>query len=148
MQSAVFEEVIEKVVQRDARYHRDAYVFVREALTHTQKRAVKETRGSTRRSGSLPERHVSGQELLAGIREFGLAQFGPMAKQVLNEWGVWRCEDFGEIVFNLIEADLLRKTDQDSRGDFRGGYDFDEAFCQPFRPSTGQLRALPESQVN
>jgi len=53
---------------------------------------------------------------------------------VLNEWGVHRCEDFGEIVFNMVEHDLLAKTSEDSRENFKGGYDFEEAFRKPFLP--------------
>ena len=83
-------------------------------------------------------RHVTGQQLLAGIRQHALAQFGPMAATVLNEWGVHRCEDFGEIVFNLVENGVLAKTEQDSRADFQGGYDFDEAFRKPFLPGNAE----------
>jgi uncharacterized repeat protein (TIGR04138 family) len=57
-----------------------------------------------------------------------------MAKTVLNRWGVRQCEDFGEIVFNLVEKRILGKTEQDRKEDFSGGYDFDEAFGQPYRP--------------
>jgi uncharacterized repeat protein (TIGR04138 family) len=77
---------------------------------------------------------VTGRELLSGIRTYALAQFGPMAMTVLDEWGVTRCEDFGEIVFNMVDAGLLSKTDSDSREDFQGGYSFDEAFRNPFLP--------------
>ena len=95
MQNQNFEEEIEKILARDPRYHRDAYNFLREALDHTQKSVTKAAKGEPR--------HVSGQELLDGIREFALAQYGPMALTVLEEWGVRRCEDFGEIVFSLVE---------------------------------------------
>jgi uncharacterized repeat protein (TIGR04138 family) len=78
---------------------------------------------------------VRGQELLDGLRQFALDQFGPLAKTVLNYWGVQRGEDFGEIVFNLVEVGILGKTDEDSRADFKGGYDFDVAFVKPFQPS-------------
>jgi uncharacterized repeat protein (TIGR04138 family) len=81
-------------------------------------------------------RHVSGQELLGGIRDYALAQFGPMTKMVFEEWGIKRCEDFGEIVFNMVEIGLLGKTDQDSREDFANGYDFDDAFRKPFLPAS------------
>ncbi len=79
-------------------------------------------------------RHVSGQELLAGIRSYALEQFGPMAQMVLNEWGIQNCEDFGELVFNMVETNLLAKTTEDSREDFKNGYDFFEAFRRPFLP--------------
>lgn len=126
MQEATFEEGLEVILSKDQRYHRDAYHFVREALDHTQKVIIKENKGSLR--------HVSGQELLAGIRDYALAQFGPMAITVLEEWGVRNGQDFGEIVFNMVEVSLLAKTDQDSREDFQGGYDFEEAFRKPFLP--------------
>jgi uncharacterized repeat protein (TIGR04138 family) len=126
MQAANFEQTLEKIVQNDSRYARQAYLFVREALDYTQKMVEKKSKGV---------RHVSGQELLAGVRSFGLEQFGPMAQMVLNSWGIQTCEDFGEIVFNMVESNLLAKTAQDSRDDFKSGYDFFDAFRRPFLPA-------------
>jgi uncharacterized repeat protein (TIGR04138 family) len=100
---------------------------VREALDFTQKLIVKENRGQIR--------HVSGQELLNGIRQFALQQFGPMVVTVFEEWGIRHCRDFGEIVFNMVETGLLAKTEHDTREDFQNGYDFTEAFRKPFWPS-------------
>jgi len=114
-----FEEGIKAILQRDKRYAREAYEFVREALDYT--RVWMERKG-----------HVSGQELLEGIRKYALEQFGPMSKTVLNMWGIKNCEDFGRIVFNLVEQRVLAKTPQDSIEDFREGYDFDEAFEKPY----------------
>lgn len=133
MQEVSFEEAFNRIRAKDPRYHRDAYLFVREALDHTQKTIGKDPRGRTR--------HVTGQELLAGIRDFALQQFGPMAMTVFEEWGVCCCADFGEIVFNMVEADWLAKTDKDSRADFAGGYDFEKAFRQPFLPKGRQAKA-------
>ncbi|SRR6266511_2143129 len=127
MQVVNFDEVVDLITDRDTRYHREAYCFVREALDHTQKKAMKSREGQVC--------HVTGQELLAGIRDFALQQFGPMTLTVLEEWGVRRCEDFGEIVFNMVESGLLAKTDKDSREDFKNGYRFEEAFRQPFLPA-------------
>lgn len=127
MQEINFEETVERIVAQDPRYAREVYSFVREALDFTQKLIVKENRGQVR--------HVSGQELLEGIRQFGLQQFGPMAVTVLGEWGVHNCLDFGEIVFNMVETGLLAKTEHDSREDFQSGYDFTDAFRKPFWPS-------------
>ena len=126
MHEVSFEEALVKIRAKDPRYHRDAYYFVREALDHTQKTVGTDTRKRIR--------HVTGQELLVGIREFALQQFGPMAKTVLEEWGIRSGQDFGEIVFNMIEVGWLAKTDKDSRADFDQGYDFDEAFRKPFLP--------------
>ncbi len=59
-----------------------------------------------------------------------------MAVTVLEEWGIRRCEDFGELVFNLIDQRVLSKTDKDTRDDFKGGYDFAKTFTSPFRPAS------------
>ena len=75
---------------------------------------------------------MSGKELLEGIREYAAQQFGPLAPTVFRSWGVRRTEDFGEIVFNLVESGLLGKTESDSREDFADGFDFDQAFDGPF----------------
>jgi uncharacterized repeat protein (TIGR04138 family) len=140
MHAPNLDEVLDQIVLKDARYHRDAYLFVREALDYTQKTIGKSPKSEPRQgaaddSAENRVRHVSGQELLLGIRGFALEQFGPMTLMLLQEWGVKRCEDFGEIVFNMVENNLLAKTKSDSRDDFRGGYEFEEAFRKPFLPS-------------
>lgn len=113
---------------KDPRYPAIAYAFVFEALEFTIR--------TTGRNDSKGEaRHVSGRELLEGIRAFAREEFGPLARAVLGSWNVRRTEDFGEIVFNLVEEKLLSRRDQDSKADFAGGYDFAEAFEE--RPSLG-----------
>ena len=133
MQAVNFEEALGKLVQRDGRYARAAYLFVREALDYTQKKVEKKSKDELR--------HVSGQELLAGIRLCALEHFGPMTQMVFNEWGIRSCEDFGEIVFNMVESNLLAKTTNDTREDFKQGYDFFEAFRRPFLPAHKQISA-------
>ena len=141
MQKVNVQDALEQICKKDPRYDRDAYAFVREALDHTLKmlkkpnraeaiRAAKETGDESKRAQS----HVTGQELLNGIRDMASNQFGPLTKTVLAHWGVNRCEDFGEIVFNMVEVGLLGKTEKDSRADFAGGFDFEEAFVNPFVP--------------
>jgi uncharacterized repeat protein (TIGR04138 family) len=134
MHTVNFEEIVDKIVQLDTRYAREAYYFVREALDFTQQSVHK----STRVSHDLADRHVSGQQLLEGIRQYALKSFGPMAAFTLGQLGLHSCEDFGEIVFNLVEygQGMFGKTEQDSRDDFKPGYDFEVAFRHPFLPST------------
>ena len=127
MQKINFNDAVQQIVTQDPRYDREAYQFVREGLDFTLKLHKK--------SAPATPHHVSGQELLEGIRQYALEQFGPLSKTVLDHWGVRHCEDFGEIVFNLVEKGVLGKTEQDSRADFKGGYDFEEAFVRPFRPA-------------
>ena len=127
MQEVNFDAVLEVILTKDTRYTREAYHFIREALDFTQKQVSKENRAV---------RHVTPAELLDGIRQFTLQQFGPMATTVLEEWGVNNCADFGEIVFNMVESGLLAKTEKDSREGFRDGYTFTDAFCKPYWPES------------
>ncbi len=140
MQEVNFDEVLEKMVAQDPRFARDAYHFTREALDFTQKLISRENRGAVR--------HVTGQELLEGIRQFALQQYGPMTMTVLEEWGVKNSRDFGEIVFNMVESGLLAKTEKDTRDDFQIGYDFTDAYRKPFWPQsrlgTGKKTAAGE----
>lgn len=110
-----FYKKLEELVGKDPRYKPDAYEFLMQALWFTQKKLKREG-------------HITGRELLEGIREFGLEQYGPMTLTVFEHWGVKTTEDFGEIVFNLVENGLLKKTEEDSRADFKNVYDFKETF--------------------
>jgi len=134
-----FAEAVSEIRKADPRYDRDAYLFVREGLDFTLKSLKKHQQTNP------VHRHVTGQELLTGLRQYALDQFGPMAKTVLDYWGVRRCEDFGEIVFNMVDKGVLGKTDEDSRADFRNGFDFDEAFVHPYRPET-QIRQVTQAE--
>lgn len=121
-----FNDTLERILQEDPRYDREAYYFVREGLDFTVKMLGK--------TGNATNRHVTGQELLEGLRRFALDQFGPMAKTVLTHWGIRECGDFGDIVFNMVDKGILGKTEQDRREDFKAGFDFDDAFVKPYRP--------------
>jgi uncharacterized repeat protein (TIGR04138 family) len=137
MQPSDFDDLLDRIRERDPRYSREAYHFLRVALDYTQKSVAKAAKGQLR--------HVTGKELLEGIRQHALAEFGPMSALVFEEWGVRRCEDFGEIVFNLVEHNILAKTEKDSREDFQGGYDFFDAFRRPFFPAA--KRVVEPTQV-
>lgn len=135
MQPTNFDEVLAQILSKDPRYHREAYLFVRDGLDFAQKRIGKASKSQAR--------HITGQELLEGLREFGLAQFGPLTLTVLQEWGVRCCEDFGELVFNMVEHGVLSKTESDSREDFQRGYSFEDAFKRPFLPLSRTSRENP-----
>jgi uncharacterized repeat protein (TIGR04138 family) len=138
MQEVNFDEALEQILVKDARFHRDAYTFMREALDFTQKLIGKENQGKVR--------HVTGKELLDGIRQFSLHQFGPMTATVFEEWGIRQCSDFGNIVFNMVEIGLLAKTEKDTHDDFQNGYDFTDAFCKPFWPEA-RRQTIPKPVV-
>jgi uncharacterized repeat protein (TIGR04138 family) len=126
MQRMDFGEAVEAIVEKDKRYDGDAYAFLRDALDFTLKSHEDGERGENR--------HVDGSELLRGFRNYALEEFGPMAITVLDEWGIRHTEDIGEMVFNLIEIGVFGKADTDNRDDFKGIFDFKEAFEEPFVP--------------
>jgi uncharacterized repeat protein (TIGR04138 family) len=117
-----------EIVRRDPRYAYEAYEFVYEALSHTQKLLGRLPPQGT--AGEAAAHHVTGRQLLEGIRDLALRQFGLMARIVFRCWGIERTDDFGEIVFNLVEAGLMSKTEEDSRADFHNVFDLDAALTQ------------------
>lgn len=136
-----FEEAVEQMCTQDNRFDPEAYRFVREALDFSIRLFEKPRTGEGR--------HVSGQELLEGIRQYALSEYGPLAYRVLSTWGITRTEDFGDLVFHLVDLGVLGQTENDRREDFARGYDFDRAFRDPFRPapnlpSTARPGAAPE----
>jgi len=122
-----FTEAVDLVTSQDSRYDREAYMFLRDALDYTVKIGKKGRE-------TQPDRHVTGQQLLEGIRQYALKLYGPMVVTVFDYWGVHSCEDFGEIVYSLIEVRVFGKRETDSIDDFKGGYTFKEAFVDPFLP--------------
>lgn len=126
MQKLEFGEALDLILAQDQRYDREAYNFLRDALDATLKQRRKAREG---------EGHVSGQQLLDGIRLHALREFGPMVTTVLYYWGVKCGQDFGEMVFNLIRIGIFGKSETDSIEDFEGGYDFHTAFVVPYLPA-------------
>ncbi len=110
------------------KYDRHAYQFVDEALRYTQK-----TLG---RREDIGDAHISGEELLEGIREFALENFGLMTITVFRQWGIAETDDFGRIVFEMVERGQMKKTEDDQLSDFASGYDFEDAFDRDYRIDT------------
>jgi uncharacterized repeat protein (TIGR04138 family) len=111
------------------KYHHDAYRFVFEALHHTQQKLKRPmaTDGDDERA------HITGSELLYGIRDLALERYGLLAKNVFNHWGVKSTSDFGRIVFELIERGEMRKTERDQLSDFFDVYDFEDELVQNYK---------------
>jgi len=139
MQDLDFNEVVELIHKEDPRYDRKAYTFIRHGLDQTVKDLRKKDTERAQKS-----QHVSGAELLDGLRAYALDQYGPLAMTVLNSWGINRCSDFGDLVFNLIEYNVFSKTENDRREDFSDIYTFEDAFVKPFLP-TKKPRSRPAS---
>ena len=123
-----------KLLRDDPRYRREAYVFVRDGLdyAHEVLGLGKEPTGKKKGKGQQRRRHVTGQELSHALRQYALDQYGYMAKTVLNSWGIHKTGDFGEIVYNLIKAKVMTKSEEDRREDFDDVFNFEEAFVKDF----------------
>lgn len=112
----------------DRRYEPEAYEFVCHAVIFAQKRLL-----AGRKPTSMDECHLSGRQVLDGIREFALDQFGRLAAVVFRCWGIHRTDDLGQIIFRLIEAQILQGSQQDSLDDYHDAFDFDEVFVDQYR---------------
>ena len=122
-----------QVLRNDPRYKIEAYQFVREALSFAQEvmgMGIAEPVPSTE---GQPERHLTGQQLCEASRQYALDQYGLLAKTVLESWGIKSTGDFGEIVYNLIEVDLMKKSEADRREDFDGVFDFKTGLTDQFK---------------
>lgn len=105
-------EELDKIITKDSRFKAEAYEFVLAALHYTQNKL--------NRQG-----HITARELLAGIREYALEQFGGMTRYVFKKWGIDNTQDFGDIVFNMVDSGLLHKRQEDSKEDFKDVYNFE-----------------------
>lgn len=133
-------QAILKLVQNDPRYAVEAYLFVREALAFAADNRAVESDSEVASGGKSTRsrcRHVTGQQLCEGIREYALHQFGLMAKLVLNNWGLQQTGDFGNVVYNMIDAGIMRKSADDRRRHFDNVYDFSDVFEVQFRLNNG-----------
>ena len=121
MTTPTFEDAVSRIVRKDPRFAERAYSFLKDALDFTMQRVEERENGS--------QRHVSGQELLEGFRDYALAQFGRIFKtlHVLSNG-----KNVGEMVFLLIEEDVFSKQPEDSLDDFKGFMSFRKAFEEPY----------------
>ena len=134
MQKVDFDDALDALVARDGRYERDAYLFLRDALDFTVKEVHRGAGANATAAATGNSRHVTGRELLDGVRRYALEQFGPLVTTVLGTWRITSTEDFGRMVFSLIDAQIFGRTERDSLDDFRAVYGFHDAFVRPYLP--------------
>ncbi len=131
---------LDTLVRQDTRYAYEAYEFLFAALAHTQQRLG---RVPTPDIEPGADYHVTGPQLVEGAVDLALREFGLMARTVFHAWGIDRTGDFGEIVFNLVEANLMSKRPEDRRADFQNLFDLDKALVQDYhidlQEGTGEL---------
>lgn len=137
-------QLIMRLLQGDSRYKLDAYQFIHEGMDYAHEQmGLGRPNETTKReelleaeelsAEEIEEMHVDGRQLCEALRLYALEQYGYMAKLVLNRWGVHSTDDFGELVFHLIDIGALRKSKSDRREDFIDIYDFDQAFQTHFK---------------
>ncbi len=129
---------LQQLLKTDSRFPIEAYLFIREALAYAADSMelgvtcdeLESNDESLKRNRR--ERHLSGQELCEAIRQYAVKQYGYMAKVVLNRWGINETSDFGEIVYNMIEVGIMKKSSRDQRSHFDNVYSFNDAFENDF----------------
>jgi uncharacterized repeat protein (TIGR04138 family) len=136
MKTMEFYTKVNKITQQDARYSSDAYEFINDAVIYTVKK-----REENKKENETS--HISGAELLDGVGEYALKQFGPMAYDVFCEWGIINGTAVGNIVFNMIEYEILSRSENDSIKDFENAFDFRAALCSPFLPQNTRSVNFP-----
>ena len=111
---------------RSSGYSVGAFLFVQRGLEFT----VQHVHGPLDEDAEVEVgmRHVTGRQLCEGLRDFAIDQYGMLARTVLRRWRIRSCEDFGHLVFAMIEADMMHKTEDDCLEDFVGVFDFEQAF--------------------
>ena len=139
MELPPFAEAIARICASDRRYAPEAFLFLNEGLARTLKRIQEKEK---------QYRQISGAELSDGLRDYALELYGPLAMTVLGRWGVQSTRDFGEIVYALLSAGLLGKTEDDKIEDFDHLYDFDDAFRAPFRPKPRRRKSPASTSIS
>lgn len=120
-----------EIIENDSRYPIDAYQFVREALAYASDNMELQLQEFERFSdgdATVVERHFTGQQLCEAIRQYAVNQFGYLAKVVLRNWNIDSTSCFGDLVYNMIDAEMMKKSEEDRREHFNDVYDFDDVF--------------------
>ena len=140
-----FWKLVEDICSKDKRYKPDAYEFVLQGLSFTQNKFKRQAPYNAKH---FTAEHVSGRELACGLRDFAINQYGALARSVLSHWGINQTQDFGNIVFNMIEKKLLSRTEEDCLADFNVVYDFNAAFANVLADSVAEgLRISRKAMV-
>lgn len=113
-------KTVEQLADDSGKFPADAFHFVREGLQFTLERMAGD--------GQSCQQHISGEDLCWGLRDYALKRWGLLAPAVLQSWNVKRTEDFGKIVFAMVETGWMAKNDSDTIDDFNRVYDFEAAF--------------------
>ncbi len=135
MRDEKFTNTVEKIVDQDPRFSEEAYAFISDAVLYTTHKVESDS--------TMHKHHITGKELLNGIKDFAMQQFGPIAPAVLRHWGLNDSMAIGHVVFNMVNNQLLGKSQEDTIDDFKNGFDFDMEFSKPFLPANKNKIPVP-----
>ena len=126
---------LKEIMDRAGGYSPACFEFIRDGLAHTVEMVHGNPADQSMLELGLVEdsRHVCGRELCIGMRDYAIERYGMLAKSVLNKWGIHQTIDFGNIIFAMVDAELMRVTEEDSIEDFDDVYEFDDVFSDPAR---------------
>ncbi len=126
---------LKEIMDQAGGYSPACFGFIRDGLAHTVEMVHGNPADQTMLELGLSEdsRHVCGRELCIGLKDFAIDRYGMLAKSVLNRWGIHYTRDFGNIIFAMVDAGLMRTTDEDCIEDFDAVYEFDDVFADPAR---------------
>ncbi len=122
--------LLNELIKKDPRFPLDAYWLINDGLQYTYRLTGK-------------KEHITAHELLEGIRQLMLKRYGQMAKTVLNSWRIYTTDDIGQVVFNLVNAGLMVKRENETLQDFHAVYEFEEAFVEEY-----SINRYPGGQAN
>lgn len=102
------DDKIRFLTEKYPEYAPEAYELLRNGLEYTVENYSKGNKGA----------HLTAEQLYTGTCAYALMEYGPMARMVLEVWGIETSRDFGSVVYNLIEVGIFGKQKGDSREEF------------------------------
>lgn len=122
-----FDLSIDRILKKNTLFQREAYYFLNNALG-------KALAPKNEKQKNKPQEHIRANTLVYALKDLALEEYGPLAKLVLENWGIKNTSDIGTIVYLLIEEGIWSKTEEDKQSDFDGIMDFNESLLAPFLP--------------
>jgi uncharacterized repeat protein (TIGR04138 family) len=132
-----FIDTVSRILDNDPRYAADAYEFISKAVTYTSQKLERA------KEQDNAKRHISAKELLNGISDYAIKEFGPMAGEVFKSWGLTSARAVGDVVFNMVTEKLLRASEKDSIDDFSIEFDFDGVLRKNFEARAKKKKITP-----
>ena len=136
MSDDFFKQGVRLIMEDDDTYPPEAYEFIRQSVSYAQRK----------KSQHEESNQVSTAELVLEIKNYALKEYGPMAFYLLKKWSIDSTDDFGNIIYNLIEYKIFGEGDHDQRQDFNNAYNFHDVFMKPYKAKLAKFD-IPQIDV-